>query len=93
MDHEAANRAIKDGTIGRLMSTFIEQHKPEASYFTTDGGHRTAFFVLDIKESHELPTLMEPFFMELRANVTASPVMNKEELQKGLDNLAKQGRR
>ena len=42
---EAGNSAVKDGSLQRVMSSVIEQLKPEAPYFLTEGGKRTALIV------------------------------------------------
>jgi hypothetical protein len=62
--------------------------QPEAMYFTTFDGKRTAFVVFDMPESSGLPPFAEPFFTELDAEVQVAPVMNGDDLQKGLSNLA-----
>ena len=40
MSVEAANAAIKDGRLGKIMSTTLERLKPEAAYFTAVNGDR-----------------------------------------------------
>jgi hypothetical protein len=65
-----------------------ERWKPEAMHFTTFDGKRTAFVVFDLPDSSALPIFTEPFFMELNAEVQVAPVMNGDDLQKGLSGLA-----
>ncbi|MFM9457074.1 DUF3303 family protein [Streptomyces europaeiscabiei] len=89
MDTEKSNEAIRNGTLGKLMQASMEQVKPEAAYFTTDGGQRTCFMVFDMQESSQMPSIAEPFFLELGADVTYTPVMNPEDLQKGLSALGR----
>ena len=81
----AANRAIKDGTLPKIMVATMESLRPEASYFFADGGMRTAMFVFDMKESSQIPSIVEPFFMNMDAAVQFTPVMNAEELKTGLE--------
>lgn len=88
VDTQAGNRAVKDGTLGRVMEKFVAQFKPEASYFTANGGQRTAFFVFDLPDPSQMPLVAEPFWMALNAKVDAKPVMNAEELGRGLQALA-----
>ena len=70
------------------MQAAAERWKPEAAYFTTFDGKRTAYFVFDLPNSLDIPASAEPFFTELNAEVQLAPVMNAEDLQKGLSGLA-----
>jgi hypothetical protein len=86
MDVTASNRAINDGTLPAIMKATLERLKPEASYFgTMQDGRRTCFIVFDMKDPSEMPSIAEPFYMNLNATVEFSPVMNAEDLQKGLE--------
>jgi hypothetical protein len=84
LDVTAANRAIKDGSLPKLMQEMMEELKPESSYFTTMDNSRTCIIVFDMKDPSQMPTLLEPFFLNLNAKVELCPVMNAEELKKGL---------
>jgi hypothetical protein len=85
---EAGNKGIQDGSLPKAMQQAAERWKPEAMYFTTFDGRRTAFIVFDLPDSSGIPPFAEPFFMGLNAEVQFSPVMNGDDLQKGLSNLA-----
>ena len=87
VDTEAGNRAIGDGTIGKLLQSAAEQWRPEAMYFTTFDGRRTMFVIFDMSDSSDIPAFAEPFFSELDAEVMLAPVMNTEDLQRGLAQL------
>jgi hypothetical protein len=84
MPVESGNQAIKDGTLGAAMQRAAERWKPEAMYFTTFDGLRTAFMVFDLPDAAGIPSFAEPFFRELNANVQLAPAMNADDLQKGL---------
>jgi hypothetical protein len=43
--------------------------------------------VFDLKEPSQLPSLTEPLFNKLNAQVEMFPVMNQEDLQNGLQQL------
>jgi hypothetical protein len=88
MDTEATNRGIKDGSLPKLMNSALQDMHPEAAYFGTHDGHRTAYIILDINEPSQMVQTSEPFFMDLKAKVTWSPVMNAEDLEKGLSQLS-----
>ena len=84
---EQGNRAIQDGSLPKVIQETAERWKPEAMYFTTFDGQRTAYVVFDMPDSSSLPVFSEPFFMGLNADVQIAPAMNGEDLQKGLSQL------
>jgi hypothetical protein len=85
---EMGNQAIKDGTLQKTIMEALERLKPEAAYFFPEHGLRTAFMIVDIKDSSEMPSMIEPFFSRLNAAVEIIPVMNAEDLKKGLSKIA-----
>jgi hypothetical protein len=87
MDTDASNRAIKDGSLPKLMESALEQIQPEAAYFTTHEGYRTAYMVFDLQETSQMVQIAEPFFAGLNAKIDWSPVMNPQDLQEGLSRL------
>jgi hypothetical protein len=89
IDTEAGNRAIKDGTLPKIMQTLTKEIKPEASYFTLQDGQRTAFYFFTMTESMQMPIILEPLFMSLQAKVEITPTMNADELMKGIEALKK----
>jgi hypothetical protein len=84
MSVDASNAAIKDGRLGKIMSSTLERLRPEAAYFTTVEGHRGGFIVFDLHHPSDIPSICEPFFMELGATCELMPVMNAEDVQAGL---------
>jgi hypothetical protein len=89
MPVEAGNRAVADGSLPVTFQGLIDRLKPEAAYFFPDEGKRSALFVFDMQDASQLPVLVEPFFAALHADVTLTPVMNAEDMQKGLAAAAK----
>lgn len=88
MDTEAASSAIKDGSMPGLMQKQLERLQPEAAYFGPENGVRTAFIVFDLKDTSDLPPISEPLFSELKATIEMFPVMDREDLQKGLQKIS-----
>ncbi|MEU5433523.1 DUF3303 family protein [Streptomyces sp. NPDC020719] len=84
MDTAKSNENIKNGNMQKTMQSALEAIRPEAAYFTTQNGCRTAFIVFDLQDPSEMPKIAEPFFMELGAKISFTPVMDKEDLAKGL---------
>ncbi|NUO42546.1 MAG: hypothetical protein HOV73_28255 [Streptomyces sp.] len=87
MNTEKANEVIRSGKMPQLMQEAMGNIKPEAAYFTLDHGVRTCYLVFDMQDSSQMPQLGEPFFMDLDAELTMTPVMNADDLQKGLSQL------
>ena len=88
VDTEAGSRAIADGSMAQLMQQTLGELQPEAAYFGPDDGIRTAFIVFDLEDPSQLPPITEPMFRTLKANISMFPVMDREDLQKGLGQLA-----
>ncbi|MFE5957449.1 DUF3303 family protein [Streptomyces rubiginosohelvolus] len=63
--------------------------EPEAAYFGPGEGGRCCTFVFDMQDSPLLPTIAEPLFQKLGAKIEIQPVMNTEDMQKGLAALQK----
>ncbi|MEU7070620.1 hypothetical protein AB0B30_08795 [Streptomyces narbonensis] len=84
MDTKASNEAIRQGTLPGIVEKALAELRPEAAYFTTQDGCRTAYIFFDLAESSQMPKFSEPFFLEVGAKVSYTPVMNREELAKGL---------
>ena len=80
---EAGTRAVKDPNFIKNIQAFIDNYKAEAAYFTPSNGDRSANFVIDMPSSDMMPTIAEPFF-QMGAKVEMQPVMNFEDLKKGL---------
>ncbi len=81
------NAAIKNGTLPKVMEATLARLQPEAAYFTTRDGERTALFVFDLKGVEQIPVIAEPFFMAFDARVDFTPVMNGEDLRQGLSSI------
>ncbi|MFH8713925.1 hypothetical protein OHB11_19785 [Streptomyces zaomyceticus] len=88
MDTTASNEAIRQGTLPGIMEKAMGELRPEAAYFTTQDGCRTAFIFFELVDSSQMPKFSEPFFLQLGAKVSYTPVMNREELAKGLAAMA-----
>jgi hypothetical protein len=84
-DVAAGNKAIMEGSFPKVMKSTMDRINPEASYFlATEDGCRSCLMVFDLKDPSDIPGIAEPLFIGMNAKVTFSPVMNAEELQKGL---------
>jgi hypothetical protein len=48
---------------------------------------RTMFLFFDLKDPSQMPAIAEPLFFQLGAKVDYTPVMNAEDVRKGLAQL------
>jgi hypothetical protein len=84
IDTEAGNKAYVDGSLKKAVMGLMDEVKPEAAFFTTHDGHRTGYIVFDMKDPSQMVGLSEPLFQGLNAKVSYAPVMNPDDLQKGM---------
>ncbi|HTS39519.1 MAG TPA: hypothetical protein VMH84_03120 [Xanthobacteraceae bacterium] len=84
---DIGNKAIKDGTLSKVVQKTLESVKAAAAYFTTIDGHRTMIAVFDLKAASDMPRIAEPLFMGLNASVDFTPCMNADDLKTGLSSL------
>ena len=87
-DTEAANRAIADGSMAKLNEQMFAQMQPEAAYFAIEDGVRTGYVVFDLDDPSSIPVIAEPLFSGVNSKLTLSPVMNTDDLMKGLQQVA-----
>ena len=79
---EVGNRLAKEGKLGSVMKSILDEQKPEAVYFALDKGRRTAFVVLNIDSPSQLPGFAEPWFLALNAEAECDPAMTPDDLMK-----------
>jgi uncharacterized protein DUF3303 len=84
---ESGNKAITDGSLPSVMRETTERWHPEATYYTTFDGQRTAFMVFEMSDTADIPPFAEPLFSQLNAEVEVVPVMDGTDLAKGLSQL------
>ena len=89
MPVEAGNAATKSGTLGTTMKKILDDLKPEAAYFTDDGGMRTALIFFDMKDSSAIPAVAEPWMLAFNASVSFRPVMTTADLMAGMPGMQK----
>ena len=84
---ESGNHGIKNGTLQKVVGEAMERLRPEAAYFYPEQGVRCALMIVNMEDASQIPTIAEPFFMALNASVELIPVMNAEDLKKGLSQI------
>ena len=79
---EPFNTAVRKGTASEIISHALETIKPEAVYFTSLKGQRTALLIVNMNDTSAIPALAEPWFLSFNADVTFNPVMTVDDLRK-----------
>jgi hypothetical protein len=82
MSIDKGNEAIKDPQFGHKMNELLAEIKAEAAYFTTICGQRGAYIIVNLNDASEMPSISEPFFLWLNADIDFLPVMRPEDLAK-----------
>jgi hypothetical protein len=78
---DTGNAAAKAGTLGSSVEKMVADLKPEAAYFfADDDGRRSGSIVFDMKDSTQIPSIAEPWFLTFNATVSLRPVMNPQDL-------------
>ena len=91
---EAGNAAARAGTLGSTVERILANLKPEAAYFfADDSGRRSGSIVFDMKDSSEIPSVAEPWFLAFNAEVSLRPIMNPQDLAKAGPSIGEAAKR
>ncbi len=85
---EKSNAAVVDGLLGRTMESILSKLKPETAYFAPLEGKRGGMIFFDLADPSQIVESVEPFFLGLNASTELVPVMNADDLRKGLAKVA-----
>jgi hypothetical protein len=80
MPVETGNAAARSGALGTKIQQILADLKPEAAYFSEDGGQRTAYIFFDMKDSSQIQAVAEPWFLAFNASLTVRPAMTPQDL-------------
>ena len=85
---EKGNDAFNDGSLGRVLESLLSKLKPEAAYFGPFEGKRAGMIFFDLAEPSQIVEVVEPLFLNLNATTEITPVMNGDDLRKGIAKAA-----
>ena len=85
---ESSNAKITDGSLGKTMESILTKLKPETAYFTPLESKRAGMIFFDMTDPSQIVESVEPFFLNLNASTDLVPVMNADDLRKGLAKVA-----
>ena len=74
---EAGNRTIKDGSLPKILEGAVARLKAEAAYFVAEDGVRTAMFFFDMRDSSDIPSIVEPLLFRPLSNLYSWESMRK----------------
>ena len=83
---DSGNKMIQDPNFLTRLEEYMNKVKPEAAYFMPIEGQRAGAFIVNADSNEQLPAMVEPLFQWWGANVDVIPVMNFDELKRGLGN-------
>jgi hypothetical protein len=85
---ERGNESVIDGTMPKTIEWLLKELKPESAYFFPEGGERSGLVVFDMVNPSQIVEIAERLFEALDAAVEFSPVMNRDDLMKGLKKIS-----
>ncbi len=81
---EKGNAAFRDGSLARVLESIMKKLKPEAAYFAPLEGKRGGMVFFNLTDPSQIAEVVEPLFLNLNAETELVPVMNGDDLRKGL---------
>lgn len=64
------------GKIGQLVHSLIENYSPEATFFFPEDRVRSGILILNMGDPSDLDKLGQSFKFDLRAEISATPVLS-----------------
>jgi hypothetical protein len=86
-DVEAGNALARQGKLASTVQSILAELKPEAAYFTAEGGRRGGILIVDVADASEIPAIAEPWFLAANAQVEFLPAMRPEDLAKAAPSI------
>jgi hypothetical protein len=83
------NDVVRSGKIDKVFKKLGEDLKPEAMYFYPDDGLRAGCIFLQSDNPAICVAVGERLWFGLQAKIKVTPVMNADELGKGLSEIAR----
>ncbi|MFF7729340.1 hypothetical protein [Streptomyces sp. NPDC008001] len=84
LDTHVSNEAYRNGTLFDFLQSLMDLTKPEAAYFGPMDTGRSVLLVFDLADPSRIPATLGPLLSEMEAEVELHPVMNYDDVKKGL---------
>ncbi len=88
-DMERGNELAREGKLGKLAQSIIDEIKPEAIYFVAEEGNRCAIMFVNLDDASQIPAIAEPWFLAVDATVEITPAMKIEDVMKAGPSIEK----
>jgi hypothetical protein len=86
--NDSGNDTVRTGKIAEIFKNLMDDIKPEAAYMYPVDGQRGGHVIINMSDSSDVAKVAERFWFGLKADITMTPVMNPEDLQKGLGDIS-----
>ncbi len=84
---DEGNAAVRDGRIGDVLQSILEDLRPEAAYFADIEGARGGYLVVNMDDASQIPAIAEPLFLGLGATVQVHPVFTPDDMPRAMEGL------
>ena len=78
MPVEAGNALVRNPNFGKIMQDVLADLKPEAVYYAVERGQRTIYFVVNFADASEIPRIVEPLWLTMKADIDFIPAMDQK---------------
>ena len=85
---EAGNAFVKSPSWGEKIQMILQEQHAESPHFAAANGKRTCLYFTELSDAAKLPSIAEPWWLMLKANVELTPVMGPQELAKAGPDVA-----
>jgi hypothetical protein len=82
MPVEAGDAFVSDPEFPHVIEGILADQKAEAVYFMPVDGQRGILYVTDVPDGSYIPSVVEPWWLRLKADVRVAPAFTREEMQK-----------
>ena len=90
---DAGNALVRDPNFSKRMEDILGDVRPEAAYFTAQGGQRTVYLVVNMESADQIPAIAEPLWLSLSASVEFIPLMDQADFAKARPAIEQAGKK
>lgn len=76
------NELVRSPDMAQRIGAVLGAIKAETVFFALANGQRTIYALVEVAGGHELPRIVEPFWLAFGADVEVTPVITQEDMEK-----------